>query len=169
MLVVHSGLERRCWRRARTPSGVAACETAAARIGVATLRDATIEQVADDPLARHVVTENARVEHFAAALRDGDLATRRRADAREPSSLRDDFEVSTPELDLLVELSVDAGAYGARLTGAGFGGCVIALVARTDLEAIAAAVADRYRAETGREPNVFGVSAAAGAGLVAGR
>ena len=83
-------------------------------------------------------------------------------------SLRDDFEVSTPELDLLVELSVDAGAFGARLTGAGFGGCVVALVARPELEAVAAAVADRYRAETGREPNAFAVSAVDGAGLVDG-
>ena len=81
-------------------------------------------------------------------------------------SLRDDFEVSTAELDLLVELSVDAGAFGARLTGAGFGGCVIALVARPELEAVAAAVGDRYRAETGRDPNAFAVSAVDGAGLV---
>ena len=167
VLVLHSGLERVLATSAYAERR-RACETAAAHIGVATLRDASIEQVADDPFARHVVTENARVEHFAAALATGDLATAGALMLASHRSLRDDFEVSTPELDRLVELSVDAGAYGARLTGAGFGGCVIALVARTDLEAIAAAVADRYRAETGREPNAFGVSAAAGAGLVAG-
>ena len=82
------------------------------------------------------------------------------------ASLRDDFAVSTPELDLLVELSVDAGAFGARLTGAGFGGCIVALVAAATLDAVAAAVTDRYRAETGREPNAFAVVAVDGAGLV---
>ena len=77
-------------------------------------------------------------------------------------SLRDDFEVSTPELDRLVDLSVEAGAHGARLTGAGFGGCVVALVAAGTTDAVAAAVTDRYRAETGREPTAFAVSAVDG-------
>ena len=81
-------------------------------------------------------------------------------------SLRDDFEVSTPELDRLVDLSVEAGAHGARLTGAGFGGCVVALVAAGATDAVATAVTDRYRAETGREPTAFAVSAVNGAGLV---
>jgi galactokinase len=79
-------------------------------------------------------------------------------------SLRDDFAVSTPELDLLVKLATDAGAHGARLTGAGFGGCVVALVRSGT--AVADAVTDRYRSETGREPNAFTVSAVDGAGFV---
>ena len=130
------------------------------------LRDATIEQVADDPIARHVVTENARVAVFAPALRRGDTAACGTLMVESHRSLRDDFAVSTPELDVLVDLCLDAGALGARLTGAGFGGCVVALVARGNHERIARDVCDRYRAETGREPNAFVVNAVDGAGLV---
>ena len=78
--------------------------------------------------ARHVVTENARVRRFASALRAGDLEAAGRAMVESHASLRDDFEVSTPVLDALVERLVGtAGVHGARLTGAGFGGCVVAL------------------------------------------
>jgi len=78
--------------------------------------------------ARHVVTENRRVLDFAACLRVGDLADAGRLMRASHRSLADDFEVSTPALDALVEeLSAVPGVYGARLTGAGFGGCVVAL------------------------------------------
>jgi galactokinase len=167
VLVIHSGVERQLGDSAYATRRHA-CETAAARLGVATLRDATIAQVADDPFARHVVTENLRVEAFADAFAGGDVATAGALMLDSHRSLRDDFDVSTAELDLLVELCVDAGAYGARLTGAGFGGCVIALVPRRELDGIAAVVGDNYRATTGREPNAFAVSAVAGAGLVDG-
>jgi galactokinase len=167
VLVIHSGLARQLETSAYAARRLA-CEAAAARLGVATLRDATIEQVADDPVARHVVTENARVEAFARAFDDHDLATAGALMLASHRSLRDDFQVSTPELDLLVELSVGEGASGARLTGAGFGGCIVALVERRDLEAIAVSIADQYRARSGREPNAFGVSAVEGAGLVDG-
>lgn len=165
ILVIHSGLERRLEASAYAERR-AACEAAAARLGVDTLRDATIEQVADDPIARHVVTENARVAAFATALEHRELPTCGALMLASHRSLRDDFIVSTPELDRLVDLSVEAGAYGARLTGAGFGGCVVALVAAGATEAVAGAVTDKYRAETGREPNAFAVSAADGAGFV---
>jgi galactokinase len=165
ILVIHSGLERRLEASAYAARR-SACEAAAARLDVEVLRDATIEQVADDPIARHVVTENARVAAFAAALENDDLATCGAIMLASHRSLRDDFAVSTPELDRLVDLAVDAGAYGARLTGAGFGGCVVALVASGEADAVAAAVTGRYRAETGREPSAFTVSAVDGAGLV---
>jgi galactokinase len=165
ILVVHSGLERRLATSAYAERR-SACEDAARRVGVPTLRDANIEQVADDPIARHVVTENARVAAFAAAFAHNDIATAGELMLASHRSLRDDFEVSTPELDLLVDLSVDAGAYGARLTGAGFGGCIVALVNRETLDEVAAAVTDRYRSETGRVPNAFAVTAVGGAGLV---
>jgi galactokinase len=85
-----------------------------------------------DPLlarrARHVVTENARVRRFAAALGAGDLAAAGRVMAESHASLRDDYEVSTPEVDRVVaELSALPRVYGARMTGGGFGGCVVAL------------------------------------------
>lgn len=165
VLVIHSGLERRLAGSAYAQRR-AACEAAATRLGVATLRDATAEQVADDPFARHVVSENARVEAFARALGGGDLVAAGALMQASHRSLRDDFEVSVPELDLLVDLSVDAGAFGARLTGAGFGGCVVVLTATAELDGIASAITGRYRAETGREPSAFAVTAVDGAGLV---
>jgi galactokinase len=135
VVVVHSG-------QARTLAGSpyaerrAQCEAAAAIIGP--LREASEGDVArlDDPLlrrrARHVVTENRRVLDFAAALGAGDLAGAGRLMAASHTSLAGDFDVSTPALDALVaELSAVGGVYGARLTGAGFGGCVVALADAT--------------------------------------
>lgn len=86
----------------------------------------------DDPLlrrrARHVVTENQRVLTMAGALRADDPVSAGQLTIDSHASLRDDFEVSTPELDALIErLCTTRGVYGARLTGAGFGGCVVAL------------------------------------------
>jgi galactokinase len=90
---------------------------------------ADLEQL--DPLSlrrlRHVVTENERVRRFAAALEAGDLRAAGRLLSESHASLRDDYEVSTPELDDLVRAAEDAGAYGARLVGGGFGGSVLAL------------------------------------------
>jgi galactokinase len=166
VLVVHSGVERQLAGSAYAERR-AMCEAAAARLGVAALRDTVIEQVADDPYARHVVSENARVLAFVDALRTGDAVAAGALMLASHRSLRDDFVVSTPELDLLVDLSIDAGAFGARLTGAGFGGCIVALAHAAELPRVAAVVADRYRAESGREPTAFAVSAVDGAGLVA--
>lgn len=94
---------------------------------------------------RHVVGENARVEKACAALRSGDLAALGENLAASHRSLRDDYEVSCPELDALVEiLQRTPGTIGARLTGAGFGGCVIALVRDDSLETAVAAVKGEY-------------------------
>jgi galactokinase len=128
----------------------AACEAAAAVLGVPALRDATLERVEaaagelGDPglrRARHVVTENARVLEAVGLLRAGELDRLGPLLAASHASLRDDYEVSSPELDTAVEAAVAAGAVGARMTGAGFGGSAIALVA-TDL---AGPVGDRVR------------------------
>ncbi|MGN6378916.1 MAG: galactokinase [Gaiellales bacterium] len=105
----------------------AACTAAAARLGLASLRDATPEQVAGDPLARHVVSENMRVVEMAAALAAGAWEDAGRILDAGHASLRDDFGVSTPGVDRLAEELRAEGAWGARLTGAGFGGCVVAL------------------------------------------
>lgn len=163
VLVVHSGLPRTLETSAYAQRRTA-CEEVAARLRLPALRDATPEQVAGDPLARHVVGENARVLAFADALRARDIAALGPLMLASHASLRDDFRVSTPELDLLVELLVDEGALGARLTGAGFGGCVVALVpAGRELE-IGAGISGAYLDATGHVPDGFAVRAADGAG-----
>jgi galactokinase len=128
VVVVHSGIARRL-EQSEYAQRRAACEDAAAGLGVATLRDARLEQVADDPIARHVVSENQRVRAFTESLRGGDAERCGELMLESHASLRDDFGVSTVELDTLVDRLVTAGAYGARLTGAGFGGCVVAVCA----------------------------------------
>jgi galactokinase len=139
------------------------CEAAAQRIGVVALRDATAGQVADDPRARHVVAENERVLATAAALPTGDLSVLGPLLLASHASLRDDYEVSTPELDLLVDILVECGAAGARLTGAGFGGCVVALTQRNHADDVVAKTALHHRSETGIEPLAFVAHAADGA------
>lgn len=167
ILVIHSGVERRLADSAYAIRR-AGCEDAARRIGVDKLRDARLEQVQDDPLARHVVTENARVLDFCAVLRaPGPDRDRRLGDLLLAShaSLRDDFEVSTPELDVLVEKTVEAGAIGARLTGAGFGGCIVALAPLAAAETCLNQAMFEYQAQTGRAPIGFIAHAAVGAGF----
>ena len=111
------------------------CEAAVRMLGVSSLRDvpdaAGLAGLADPVLAiraRHVVTENARVSDVVALLRAGRLADCGPLLTRSHRSLRSDFDVSWPQADLTVEAAVAAGALGARMTGAGFGGCVLALV-----------------------------------------
>jgi len=163
VLVVHSGLPRTLARSAyadRRADG----ERVAAGLGVAALRDASLDAVRDEPRARHVVTENERVLQFADALRAGDSAALGSLMLASHASLRDDYAVSTPELDLAVDLLVGHGAVGARLTGAGFGGCVVALVPRAQVRAVASKTVTRYRAETGLDAGAFEVHAVDGAG-----
>lgn len=129
-----------------------ACERAAAMLGVSALRDIEaddprIESLPEDlrPLARHVVTENARTLAFAEALAAQDTDAIGRLLAQGHKSLRDDFRVSSESLDQMVALAnVDTGCVGARLTGAGFAGCVVALVRREHAQAFAGAVPPRY-------------------------
>jgi galactokinase len=165
VLVIHTGMPRQLVDSAYAERR-RACESVAARLGVPALRDATLEQVADEPRARHVVSENARVLAAAEALASGDLAALGQLLAESHASLRDDFEVSTPELDVLVEKLVEAGALGARLTGAGFGGCVVGLASRDEAAAVVETAAGRYWAETGHRPHAFVCRAVNGAGRV---
>jgi galactokinase len=130
-VVVHSG-ERRALSASAYAERRAQCEAAEAVVGP--LKDAgpaDLLAIRDPVLgrrARHVVTENARVRAFAQALAGGDLPSAGRLMVESHSSLAEDFEVSTPTLDRLVDrLLAVPGVHGARLTGAGFGGCVVAL------------------------------------------
>jgi len=165
LAAVHSGLPRTLADSAYADRR-AACEAAAHRLGLESLRDATADQVADDPPARHVVSENARVLQAVAALRAGDTTRLGALLAASQASLRDDFGVSTPELDLLVEALLEEGAIGARLTGAGFGGCVVALCRVEEQSPVLRRAVDRYRRRTGLPARAWPVRAAAGAGPV---
>jgi galactokinase len=150
----------------------ASCELGAEIMGVPALRDLA---VSDLPAAqqrmdevtfrrvRHIVTENQRVLDTVRMLRDagprtiGDLLTASHA------SMRDDFEISVPELDTAVDAALAAGAVGARMTGGGFGGAAIALVDRAHRTAVAAAVEAAFAAAGYAAPHLFTVTPSAGA------
>ncbi len=159
VLIVHSGIERGLvgseYNRRREE-----CERAARHYGVAALRDVDAARLADgaDGLdgvafrrARHIVSENARVQETASALGAGDTEALGRLMAASHVSMRDDFEITTPGIDRLVEII--GGAVGARggvrMTGGGFGGCVVAVVARGALDDALAAIAREYRTPAG--------------------
>ena len=112
------------------------------------------------------MTENERVGRVVAALGAGDREALGRLFAAGHASLRDDFEVSTPELDLLVELALEAGAVAARLTGGGFGGSILALADTHRAVEVAAAVAEAYPARAGRHAEALVCRAADGASEV---
>jgi galactokinase len=153
-----------------------AVEAAARALGVAALRDATVEQVeaAAEELgepgrrrALHVVTENARVLRAVELLRSGKLDRLGPLLAASHASLRTDFEVSCPELDTAVDAAVDAGSVGARMTGAGFGGSALALVPDARVEQVAAAVPAAFAAAGFRAPEILQVRLEGGARRVA--
>jgi galactokinase len=130
-------------------------------------------EAALDPLihrrCRHVVTENARVLSAAAALRTADLVLFGKLMRESHQSLRDDYEVSCGELDLMVRLAEQGdGVYGARMTGGGFGGCTVNLVRTGAVPQFTASIAERYQQLTGLRPEIFVCEPADGAGMVAG-
>jgi galactokinase len=146
------------------------CQSAAEALGVANLRAATLSSLVrlerSHPLelrrARHVISENARVTDSLAILHAArDTGNAARLEALGPilsaghASLRDDFEVTVPRLDVAAAVAERAGALGARMVGGGFGGSVIALVRVGELEPIAAAVAREYAARGWEAPRHF--------------
>ncbi len=165
IVVIHSGVPRML---EATPYAQRRAESieVARQLGLRVLRDATFEQVRDIPRGRHAVTEILRVQQFAAALRAGDVDALGPLMLASHASSRDDKGVSIPELDTLVECLVDAGALGARLTGAGFGGCVVALADSTRAASIADTASDRYATRTQRTPTAWVMHAADGAARV---
>ena len=154
VLVVHSGVPRTL---EATPYAQRRAESfeAAHAVGVRVLRDATFEQVRDLPRGRHVVSKMARVREFADALRSGALDRLGPLMLASHASSRDDMGVSIPELDDLVERLCAMGALGARLTGAGFGGCVVALAPAE----LAEGIVDEF-------PQAWVMNAADGAGTL---
>ncbi|MCT7661459.1 galactokinase [Mycobacterium deserti] len=126
-----------------------ACERAAEQLGVSSLREVQDEgvEVLDrlaDPVerrrARHILTDNQRTLEVVAALEDSDFGQVGRLLTASQASMRDDFEITTDHIDLIADTAVEAGALGARMTGGGFGGCVIALVADDTVGAVDDAV-----------------------------
>jgi len=154
------------------------CEAAARHFGVPALRDVDPAMLAArgaelDPMtlrrARHVVTENDRVVAAAEALAAGDLGRMGELMAASHASMRDDFEITVPLIDQLVEIVKDAigDRGGVRMTGGGFGGCVVALVPQDLVESARAAVERDYRGPKGQLSTIYVCRAAAGAGSVA--
>ncbi|MCW2810069.1 MAG: galK [Friedmanniella sp.] len=139
------------------------CEDAAALLGVPALRDVTDLEAAlgrlDDEVmrrrVRHVVTENARVLQAAEVLRSGRVTELAPLLDASHASMRDDFEITVPTVDLAVRTARDAGALGARMTGGGFGGCIIALVPAGDAPRVADAIAEAFARADYNAPSSF--------------
>ncbi len=196
--VVGAGLLLDCrsleWRAVKLPAGIAViaantlvkhelsvsayrtrveeCGRAARALGLASLRDATLDSLGrlsglELKRARHVVTENARVEEFAVAAQDDDAEQMGRLLIESHASLRDDYEVSCPELDFLVKAALAVpGVLGSRMTGGGFGGCTVNLVRKDAVENLRAALISQYAGRFGRAPELYHCEPAAGASEV---
>jgi len=154
------------------------CEAGARALGVPALRDVSVEQfgVREAGLpevtrrrCRHVITENARVLEAVVALEAGQLARCGELMNASHVSLRDDYEVSCIELDAMVEAAWrQPGVFGARMTGAGFGGCTVNLVEEGAVEAFRRDVARAYTRATGLEPSIYVCAAEDGVRLLSG-
>ncbi|QGM44410.1 galactokinase [Methylocystis heyeri] len=144
--------------------------------GVTALRDVTVQQferheaLLPEPIrrrARHVVTENERTLQAAAALEAGDMEECGRLMNQSHRSLAEDYEVSCPEADVMVRLAqAVSGVFGARMTGGGFGGCVVSLVRAGEVERFIGSVGEGYRSATGLEPRIFCSAPSAGVGEI---
>ncbi|MFJ7593456.1 galactokinase [Streptomyces sp. NPDC097617] len=150
----------------------AGCEQASSLLGLAALRDLSPSDLPRAgrmlpahllPLVRHIVTENARVTEAVSHLRAGRIAELGPILTAGHASLRDDYRISCAETDLAVETAIGAGALGARITGGGFGGSVIALVDDDAAETVGAAVIAAFRTHGFQAPNLFPVFPAPGA------
>ena len=180
LVVAHTGMPRTLgtseYNARRADCERAVATLAGIEANVRSLRDvdrAMLARYADrlDPVARrraeHVVDENGRVVATETALRSGDLDAIGRLFAASHASLRDLFEVSSPELDALVAVALAVpGVVASRMTGAGFGGCTVSLVRRAAVDEICERIMREYPARTGRTPRAWPVRAVVGAGFV---
>jgi galactokinase len=152
------------------------CEASARYFAVAALRDVdmtTFEQLANglDPVAerraRHVISENERTQRAAEAMQRGDAETLGRLMIESHVSLRDDYEVSSEALNAMVDAALmHPACFGARMTGAGFGGCAVAIVRSEAADDFARQTADVYQNQTGQTPSVYVCRATAGAAVI---
>jgi len=155
------------------------CEKAAEFFGVKALRDVSVEEfqkreaelTALNALvakrARHVVTENQRVLDAVEALKHNDLTKLGELMGQSHESMRDDFEITVPQIDYLVELAqlVIGKTGGARMTGGGFGGCIVALAPHDKVEAVRKIIADNYEKQTGLKEDFYVCTASQGVSL----
>jgi galactokinase len=152
------------------------CESAAAQLGVPALRSVAFDSL-DDALARldsevdrrrvrHVVTEIKRTEDAIALLKAGRLREVGALFTASHVSLRDDFEVTVPELDVAVDAALEAGAAGARMTGGGFGGCIIALTSTDSADAVLAAIEKAFAEKGFTAPTAIAATPSAGASRI---
>jgi galactokinase len=171
-LVLIDTLERHSHAAGGYAARRASCERAASQLGVPALRDLSPDdlpkaaRVLDDETfrrARHVITENQRVAQAVTALEAGDMPGVGTLLTQSHASMRDDFEITTAALDLAVEVALAQGALGARMTGGGFGGAAIALIAAGQVRALAAAVTAELTAAGHQQPQVRTVTPSAGA------
>ncbi|MGO9385944.1 MAG: galactokinase [Mycobacterium sp.] len=150
------------------------CERAAAELRASSLREVwdrgraaldAVNNPIDARRARHVLTENGRVLDFAVALGDSDFVEAGRILTASHVSMRDDFKITTEHIDLIADTAVRAGALGARMTGGGFGGCVIALVPDSRADAVGDALRRTVPDAGNPRPIITRTRAGAGAGL----
>jgi len=153
----------------------AQCEEGARLMGVKALRDVSVEMfeayqarlpAVTARRCRHVVTEDQRTLDSVEALKRGNLAAFGKLMDASHASMRDGFEITTPDIDTLVEIQQNMpGCFGARMTGGGFGGCTVALVQDGAVPAVVEAIQAQYPARTGKTPQVYVCRATDGAGL----
>lgn len=146
---------------------VAECQEACRLIGVTSLRDATLEQAQPYKRARHVVTENQRVLDFVQAAAANDLTRMGQLFIESHRSMRDDYEISCEEIDFLVDTAIHLpGCYGARMTGGGFGGCTVNLLAPESVSEFTKMIRDAYRKMYRIDPQVIHCIPAPGASKI---
>lgn len=164
LVIINSGLSHQL---SATDGGYnqrrAQCEKACEIIGIKQLRDIDVSTLASKNLppdlakrARHVVTENERVHKAVGAIKENNLPLLGKLFVESHRSMRDDYEVSIPEIDMLVELCMaDADCFGARLTGGGFGGSIVAITKKGQGSKISAKVVEEYKKRTGINATVL--------------
>ena len=163
LLIINSGISHRLSAGGGYNERRAQCEQACKILGIKHLRDITPEELQKKELpellmkrARHVVTENARVHQAVSAIKEGNLPRLGELFYASHKSMRDDYEVSIPEIDLLVELcSQDKNTFGARLTGGGFGGSIVAITKKGEAARIGHAVVNEYQKRTGEKGTIL--------------
>ncbi len=163
ILIINSGISHRLSATGGYNERRAQCEEACKILGIKELRDISLENLLKAQLpdllmkrARHVVSENKRVFEAVGAIKEKDLNRLGRLFAQSHASMRDDYDVSIPEIDLLVSLCMkDPSVYGARLTGGGFGGSIVCLTKKGQQQAVAEKVLKAYHEQTKEKATVL--------------